>query len=191
MIVDSEDGMRSLVLDYFNNVFAAPGEGISRVAVKSPRCINHNQNELLTAEVTFEKFTVAMGQMHHDKSAGPDGLNPPFYQNFWKVLGREVFQCCKKWLQGDSFPADLNSTNIVLILKKDNAACLKDLRIIALCNVLYKIMAKVLENRLKKVLPGLISENQSTFVPGRCITDNVVVAFEIIHHMRGKKRNQT
>lgn len=51
-------------------------------------------------------------------------------------------------------------------------------------------MAKVLANILKNVLPGLISENQSAFVPGRCITNNVVVAFEIINHMRGEKRDQ-
>lgn len=110
--------------------------------------------------MTFEEFTIAMSQMHPDKASGPDGLNPAFYQNFWPMLGKEVFDCCKNWLQGASFPADLNNTNVVLIPKKDNACCLKDLRPIALCNVLYKIVTKVLANRLKSVLPGLISEKQ-------------------------------
>lgn len=89
-------------------------------------------------------------------------------------------------MQGNHFPVDLNNTNVVLILKKDNATLMKDFRPIALCNVLYKIMAKVLANRLKDILPGLISKNQSAFVPGRIITDNVLVAFEVIHHMRNK-----
>lgn len=144
----------------------------------------------MISEVTFEEFTIAMRHMHPDKAYGPDGLNPPFYQNFWNIIGKEVFECCRNWLQGNFFPADLNNTNVVLIPKKENACCLKDLRPIALCNVLYKIVAKVLANRLKRVLPHLISENQSAFVPDQRITNNVVVALEIINPMWSKKRSQ-
>lgn len=126
--------------------------------------------------------------MHLDKSAGPDGLNPTFNQNFWKIMGEEVFQCCIKWLKEVSFPANLNDTMIVLIPKKDGPYCMKDLRPIALCNVLYKIIAKVLSNRLRIILPDIITENQSAFVPGRSITDNVLLAFEFLHYMKQKKR---
>lgn len=103
-------------------------------------------------------------------------------------MGNELFQCCTKWLDELSFPANLNDTTIVLILKKENADTLKDLRPIALCNVLYKVIAKVLANRLKVVLQDVISENQSAFVPGKNISDNVLVAFELLHFMRQRKR---
>lgn len=63
---------------------------------------------------------------------------------------------------------------------------MKDLRSIALCNVLYKILAKMLANRLKLLLLEVISENQSSFVPGRSIIDIVLVTFEVIHHMKKK-----
>ncbi|KAL8124645.1 hypothetical protein AgCh_012338 [Apium graveolens] len=182
--------MCNVVGDYFSNIFAKPDSMNNSEVEASPRLVTEAQNEKLTEEVTFEEFTLAVNQMHPDKASGPDGLNPAFYQSFWKIMGKEVFECCKKWLRGDPFPADLNSTNVVLIPKKDNAATMRDFRPIALCNVLYKIMAKVLANRLKEILPGIIAENQSAFVAGRNITDNFLVAFEVIHHMRNKKRGQ-
>ena len=79
--------------------------------------------------------------------------------------------------------------NVFLIPKKDNAAFMKDFRPISVCNVLYKLMAKVLANKLKDILPRLISEIQSTFVLGRSITDNVLVTFKVIHHMKNKARD--
>lgn len=124
--------------------------------------------------------------MHPDKTAGLDGLNPAFFQNFWQSLGNEVFDSCKEWLKQGTFLSELNESNIVFIPKKENVEGMRDLRPIALCNVLYKIIAKCLANRLKQFLPGLITENQSTFVPGRSISDNVLVAFKILHHMKRK-----
>lgn len=66
-----------------------------------------------------------------------------------------------------------------------------DLRHISLFNVLYKIIAKVLANRLKSVLPRIVLETQLAFIQGRSITDNVIVAFEIIHHMKRKRNGKT
>lgn len=65
---------------------------------------------------------------------------------------------------------------------------MKDLRPILLCNVVYKLVPKLLANRLKKVLSKCVSEEQSTFVEGRSILDNVMLAIEIIHALKRKAK---
>ena len=83
--------------------------------------------------------------------------------------------------------SEINKTLITLIPKVANPVRLQEFRPISLCTVIYKIISKVLSNRLKPLLPNLILQKQSSFVGGRNITDNVIIAQEVIHSMRSKK----
>lgn len=146
--VTDQASMCEVVQEYFTGVFIHDEEWREESLVDRETMITDEQNLRLVEEFTFEEFSIAIKQMHLDKCAGPDGLNPTFYQNFWSLLGKEVFLTCKYWLQTVFFPESLNDTTIVLILKKDNAVSMKDIRHIALCNVLYKTIAKILSNCL-------------------------------------------
>ena len=84
----------------------------------------------------------------------------------------------------------INKTNVSLIPKTNQPTKMTDFRPISLCNTTYKIISKVLANRLKAILPFIISENQSAFTPDRLITDNVLAAFEFMHYLNHKSEGK-
>ena len=84
-------------------------------------------------------------------------------------------------LNNCKIPKEINCTNITLIPKVKSLELITDFRPISLCNVVYKIVSKVLANRLRDVLPSVVSKNHSAFQAGRVIIDNILMAFETLH----------
>jgi len=189
--ITNEQGLREVARQYFVDIFQKQGGDVSSVIDVINPSISALANEKLTAPFPEAKFRVAMFAMEPDKCSGQDGYSPGFfYQHLWNLCSDGIFKECCAWLETGVFPPDLNITNIVLIPKGSTQVSMKDWHHIALCNVLYKIISKVLENRLKDVLPQCISDNQTAFVSGRSILDNAMVAIEVLHFMKTKKRGE-
>ncbi|KAK6119349.1 hypothetical protein DH2020_046910 [Rehmannia glutinosa] len=143
--------------------------------------------EFLRQPFTSEEVTRALKHMHPFKSPGPDGMSPVFFQKFWHILKNDITNFVLDFLNNNSFVPTFNFTHIVLIPKVKNPETVTHFRPISLCNVVYKLASKVLSLRVRSTLPSIISESQSAFVPGRLITDNILVAYEIHHSMKARK----
>ena len=125
----------------------------------------------------------ALKQMYPLKSPCPDGMPLLFFQHFWLTIGNMVTKTVLDFLNFGYAPPMFN----VLIPKNKDPKSIFDYHPISLCNVIFKLASKVVANRLKKVLPSIISDTQSAFVHRRLITDNVLVDFKAMHHINQKK----
>ncbi|MCI02045.1 hypothetical protein A2U01_0023077, partial [Trifolium medium] len=145
-------------------------------------CITESMFSHLNSEFTKEEVTNAIMDMKGLAAPGPDGLPALFYHTYWDIVGPDVTEAVLQVLNHKGSSQPYNHTNICLIPKKNNPTHPSDFRPISLCNVILKIITKTIANRIKTILPEVISQNQSAFVPGRLITDNTLVAYEVFHH---------
>jgi len=138
-------------------------------------------NKELDQDITEEEIRVVTFSMQQDKAPGPDGFIVAFYRHHWETIKKDFVRMIKNVFRNHKLGENTKSSHIGLIPKEVNPLSFDRFRPISLCNVSYKIVTKILANRLKKFLPLLISENQGGFAPSRQITDNVILIQEAIH----------
>ena len=172
---------------YFENIYttASPSR-VEEVVAAIPVRVTEDMNESLSHTFTREEVATALKQIHPTKAPGPDGMSAIFYQKYWDIVGNSVSNMVLNVLNNNLPILEINKTNISLIPKKNNPSRMSEFPPISLCNVIYKLISKILANRLKPFLPSIISENQSAFTSDRLIIDNVLVAFELMHFLNHK-----
>ena len=143
-------------------------------------------NEALTHEFLANEVQQALKQMAFLIALGSNGMSPIFYKSFQHIVDDDVTTTVLNALNSDNVHDSLNSTFISLVPKIKNPKKVLNFRPISLCNVVYKLIAKVLINRLKLILPHIEFDSQSVFLSGRLINDNVLVAFETLHYLKRK-----
>ncbi|XP_070664898.1 uncharacterized protein [Malus domestica] len=185
--VEQPGRVRKLVEDHFIQTFTS-GEARnwgSLLDCISPR-VSEEMNQALLKPVSEDEIKTAIFKMGGLKAQGPDGFQGIFYQSYWEHVYADVCALVRELMQGSSSPTSLNATYIVLIPKVPHPETVSQFRPISLCNYSYKVLSKVLANRLKVILPMLISPSQNAFVAGRQIQDNIGIAHEMFHFLKGR-----
>ncbi|CAL5382784.1 unnamed protein product [Camellia sinensis] len=185
--VDNSTELKALVNEYFKNLFFyTPTTAFSHWNNLS-RHLTTEDNLDLVRNITPEEVWKAVKNIQAFKAPGKDGFQAFFYHTYWDIVGGSVFELVRNCFSTRIIPLDINRTLIALIPKVDNPESIKQFRPISLCNVTYKIITKILVSRLRPLLNGIISPNQSSFIPGRSTSDNIIITQEAIHTVRKLK----
>ncbi|KAA3480824.1 Retrovirus-related Pol polyprotein LINE-1 [Gossypium australe] len=143
--------------------------------------------DFLKKPVVNEEIKKALFDMDPLKALGSDGYHALFFQSQWDLIGGAVCEWVQGIFAGKRIEREFNNTLIVLIPKKDRPEDFSQFWPISLCSVMYKLVMKVIANRFKVVFLNFISPEQAGFIEGRNISDNVIIAQEVIHSMRSRK----
>lgn len=172
-------------MQYFTDLFqsSSPADATELLQGMGTRVIEQ-MNTRLTKEVTDAKIKRAVKAIKSDSTPGADGMTAHFFQKHWKHTSPMITEEVHRFFREGVLPSKWNFTQLFLLPKKPNLSQMTDLRPISLCYVTYKIISKVLCSRLKGILPQIVSPTQGAFVAGRLISDNLLIAHEMVHGLR-------
>jgi hypothetical protein len=177
--------------DYYLDLLSEPqvdhAEAIGKVTTNIPTLITQEHNEALMTPISQAEVDQAIQELPTGKAPGPDGFTMDFFHACWPMLRDEVWKLVEESRSSGKVLPTLNATFLTLIPKEERVTNPKIFRPIALCNVIYKIISKVIALRLKPILPFIISKEQSGYVEGRQIMDSVILVHEVIHSLKSTR----
>ncbi|GJW59203.1 RNA-directed DNA polymerase, eukaryota, reverse transcriptase zinc-binding domain protein [Tanacetum coccineum] len=173
---------------HFKQRFKKPNLSGIQFDRELPNKICSEQAVDLEREVSKEEVKRAVWDCGADKAPGPDGFTFGFYRRFWNLIECDIVNAVKWFFLHERIPSGGNLSFITLIPKVSNANMVKDFRPISLIGSVYKIVAKILANRLVLVLGDLVSDTQSAFLKERQILDGPFILNEVIQWCKKKKK---
>jgi hypothetical protein len=188
----TQEGIKSAVVNHFKALFqitSVPNLTTQiKLAYRFPKLVTNEEALALESPCTKEEVFVVLKGFKKEKSPGPDGWSVELYLHFFYIMGQDLLDVVEDARTRGVISPQLNSTYLVLIPKSNHPTHFKDFRPISLCNLCYKIISKVLTNRIRPILSKSLSEEQLGFLKGRQILDVVGVAQECIHSLKSKKQ---
>ncbi|GJV59705.1 RNA-directed DNA polymerase, eukaryota, reverse transcriptase zinc-binding domain protein [Tanacetum coccineum] len=159
------------IKDAFYSFFESKFQRVDVVKIvnRSPfyKSLHEDQNSFLVSTINVTEIRDAIWDCGSDKSPGPNGFTFAFYKKFWDILKDDVMGFVQDFFRTGILPRGCNTSFITLILKVPNPMVISDFRPISLIGAQYKIIAKVLANRLARVIDSVISQEQSAFIKNR------------------------
>ncbi|GJT14950.1 RNA-directed DNA polymerase, eukaryota [Tanacetum coccineum] len=187
--IESPALVKGEFFSHFKNRFDQPHVTRLHIDMNFSNKINSDQVADLECDVSKEEIKRAVWDCGIDKSPGPDGFMFGLYRRYWNIIENDVVDAVTCFFLQGYFPKGSNSSFVTLIPKTLNANMVKDFRPISLIGSMYKIISKILANRLVMVLGDLVNEVQYAFVADRQILDGPFILNELVQWCKKKKKN--
>ncbi|GKB51750.1 RNA-directed DNA polymerase, eukaryota [Tanacetum coccineum] len=169
--IENPDLVKDEFVQHFSSRFGKPTDIRASIDMNFPKVLSSVQKEELECDVSKEELKRAVWDCGMDKSPGPDGFTFGFFRKFWSTIENDVYEVVTYFFTNGDIPKGCNSSFIALIPKTPGANMVKDFRPISLIGCMYKIIAKILTNRLVGVIGDIVNEVQSAFIADRQILD--------------------
>lgn len=180
VLMDDDAEVKEVLKIHFENYFVEPCYNQATLGGLSFKSISEEANTWLLEPFEEDKINEGVWSYDGDKSPGPDGFNFRFIKEFWDLLKIDIVGFFHEFHTKAALPKAFSSSFLTLVPKNDNPQGLGEYRPICLNCYIYKFLAKVLANRLERVLPNVIYGCQSAFLGGRNILDGVVSVNELV-----------
>ncbi|GAU14347.1 hypothetical protein TSUD_309070 [Trifolium subterraneum] len=186
--VEGLQPIRQAVFNHFSSHFRAGNMDRPTMEDLQFNTLSFAEGGSLVKPFSVEEVKAAIWDCDSYKSPGPDGINFGFLKEFWPEMRADIMRFITEFHRNGKLSKGINSTFITLIPKVDSPQKLNDFRPISLVGSLYKILAKVLANRLRTVIGSVISETQTAFVKERQILDGILIANEVVDEARKSQK---
>eukprot|EP00253_Pinus_taeda_P017824 PITA_17824 len=152
-----------------------------------PKLVTREENYNLNKPVNEKEVSEVIKEMQNGKAPGLDGFNVDLFKPCCNIAKKDILEVVKDSRKNKIVLKALKTSFISLIPKQENAMTPDRFRPIALCNVVYKIVSKIIANSVKPLLPTLVSKEQTGYVEGRQILNNITQAHELVHSLKSNK----
>ncbi|KAJ6983821.1 hypothetical protein NC653_026591 [Populus alba x Populus x berolinensis] len=187
-LVHDPHDIGKLASTYFENILTATHPTLN-AEIKDifPNTISEASKSAALTPITDDDIKEALFSIPDSKAPGPDGYNALFYKTSWDIIRLDFLAAIRFFFSNNCLPRCVNATRVALVPKTEHPASMNDYRPISCCNVIYKCISKLLVVRLKPALVDVIGPSQSAFLPGRNISDAILLAQELMHNYHHNK----